>query len=63
MTPLKRETLKCMILDDPMPDEPLTDEQRQKLSAWFDKTFADRIGSGEGMILLMPPMRVRDDTQ
>lgn len=32
-----------IILDDPMSDEPATEEERQKTLAWFDKCFNERI--------------------
>jgi hypothetical protein len=49
-----------IILDDPMSDEPATEEERQKTLAWFDKCFNERIDNAV-MINYPPPIRVREN--
>ena len=48
-----------IILDDPMSDEPATEEERQKTLAWFDKCFNERIDNA--VIIIYPPIRVREN--
>jgi hypothetical protein len=47
-----------VIVDDPLPDEPPTEEQRQKTLAWFDRCFNEPVDNA--VFIIYPPLRCRD---
>jgi len=48
-----------MNIDDPNFDKPPTEEERARMLKWYDETFvAPRL---RAMVIIMPPMRFRDD--
>jgi hypothetical protein len=50
-----------IVLDDPGPTEPLTDEQKAKLSAWFDANFGVHTEGDPSIIISSSPIRMHED--